>query len=201
MMTSKDKITEIDETIMKYYVEAKAVEKTTHNSGIREVRMSAALNKAKDIGMKIAKDSMAKTNNLLSTVGSGSKGDFFNIAQLTGLLGQQNLKGQRVKRTLNHGKRTLPHYPFGELPVEEEFESRGFIKHSFIHGLNPQEFFFHAMSGREGICDKHAVSQTVGCFIGYFVTNEDKQCKTKSTILVIVVYNLLVIYIRWRNSL
>ena len=34
-----------------------------------------------------------------------------------------------------------------------EYESRGFIRHSFIHGLNPQEFYFHAMSGREGITD------------------------------------------------
>ena len=36
---------------------------------------------------------------------------------------------------------------------EEEYESRGFIRHSFIEGLNPEEFFFHSMSGREGICD------------------------------------------------
>jgi DNA-directed RNA polymerase II subunit RPB1 len=103
--------------------------------------------------MKIAKDSMSSNNNLLSTVLSGSKGDFFNIAQLTGLLGQQNLLGKRVQPTLNNGKRTLPHYPFGKLDKEVEYESRGFVRHSFIEGLNPQEFFFHAMSGREGICD------------------------------------------------
>jgi len=96
---------------------------------------------------------MSKTNNLLSTVYSGSKGDFFNIAQLTGILGQQNLLGKRVMHSLNHGKRTLPHYPFGKMHCEEEYESRGFVRHSFIEGLNPQEFFFHAMSGREGICD------------------------------------------------
>jgi hypothetical protein len=96
---------------------------------------------------------MSSNNNLLSTVLSGSKGDFFNIAQLTGLLGQQNLLGKRVQPTLNNGKRTLPHYPFGKLDKEVEYESRGFVRHSFIEGLNPQEFFFHAMSGREGICD------------------------------------------------
>jgi len=103
--------------------------------------------------MKIAKDTMSKNNNLLSTVYSGSKGDFFNIAQLTGLLGQQNLIGKRVFRYLNHGKRTLPHYSFEKLDRDEEYESRGFVRHSFIEGLNPQEFYFHAMSGREGICD------------------------------------------------
>jgi DNA-directed RNA polymerase II subunit RPB1 len=199
MIASTNSTIEIKDEISKCYIEAKGVEQTTKNPGIREVRINAALNKAKDIGMRIAKEAMTKNNNLLATVGSGSKGDFFNIAQLTGLLGQQNLKGKRVPRQLNHGKRTLPHYSFGDLDVKEEYESRGFIRHSFIHGLNPQEFFFHAMSGREGICDKHAVSQTVGCFIGCFVTNKDKQCKTKPTIF-LVVYNLLVIT-RWQNFL
>ena len=38
-------------------------------------------------------------------------------------------------------------------------------KHSFIHGLNPQEFYFHAMSGREGVTDKVVVSVKGGCLI------------------------------------
>ncbi len=68
-------------------------------------------------------------------------------------MGQQNLLGQRVPPVLNHNTRTLPHYPSGSLPLEIEYESRGFIASSFIKGLNPKEFYFHAMSGREGICD------------------------------------------------
>ena len=153
LITSPDSVMKIQDKISRCYVEADGIEATTHNPIIREVRITAALSKAKDVGMKIAKDSMAADNNLLSTVHSGSKGDFFNIAQLTGLLGQQNLLGQRVPHVLNHGQRTLPHYPFGKLDKEVEYESRGFIRHSFIEGLNPQEYFFHAMSGREGICD------------------------------------------------
>jgi DNA-directed RNA polymerase beta' subunit len=153
LITSADNVVKIQDKISKCYVEAEGIIATTHNPGIREVRITAALSKAKDVGMKIAKDSMSSNNNLLSTVHSGSKGDFFNIAQLTGLLGQQNLLGQRVPPTLNHGKRTLPHYPFEKMEMEDEYESRGFIRHSFIEGLNPQEYFFHAMSGREGICD------------------------------------------------
>lgn len=177
LITSSQSVLDIKDQISKCYMEAKGIEEATHNPGIKEIRIAAALSKAKDIGMSIAKKSMSIHNNLLSTVGSGSKGDFFNIAQLTGLLGQQNLLGQRVPPTLNHGKRTLPHYKFGELEKKEEYESRGFVRHSFIHGLNPQEFFFHAMSGREGICDK-VVSQTVGCLLF-----EDKQCN----LLVIVI--------------
>lgn len=153
LVTSSESVIKIQDKISKCYIEADGIEASTHNPGIREVRITASLSKAKDVGMKIAKDSMSKENNLLSTVHSGSKGDFFNIAQLTGLLGQQNLLGKRVIPTLNHGKRTLPHYPFEKVDKEVEYESRGFVRHSFIEGLNPQEYFFHAMSGREGICD------------------------------------------------
>lgn len=144
---------EINDVIQKCYIEAEGIKQTTSHPGIREIRINAALNKAKDIGLRIAKESLSSTNNFLSTVNSGSKGDFFNIAQITGLLGQQNLKGQRVPLFLNNGKRSLPHYPFGTLDPETEYESRGFIANGFIRGLTPRQFYFHAMSGREGISD------------------------------------------------
>lgn len=155
------KVQQIEDVIQRCYIEAEGIKTTTAHPGIRELRVNAVLSKAKDIGLRIAKDSLRPDNNFLSTVHSGSKGDFFNIAQVTGILGQQNLKGQRVQKTLNHEKRTLPHYPFGELPVEQEYESRGFIARSFIQGLTPRQVYFHAMSGREGICDK-LVSLTAG---------------------------------------
>jgi DNA-directed RNA polymerase beta' subunit len=153
---------EIQDVIKKCYIEADGLKDTTNHPVILEMRINAALNKAKDIGLKIAKDALDKNNNFLSTVNSGSKGDFFNIAQITGLLGQQNLKGKRVPLFLNNGKRSLPHYPFGKLQPKEEYESRGFIASSFIKGLNPREFYFHAMSGREGICDTAMGTATSG---------------------------------------
>jgi len=143
----------IKRTIAERYTKAQGIEATTQNDGIKEVRITAILSQAKDIGMKIAKEAMSETNNFLDTVNSGSKGDFFNIAQLTGLLGQQNLCGARVNPMLNHGRRTLPHYPFSGMTKKREYESKGFIESSFIEGLNPKEFYIHAMAGREGICD------------------------------------------------
>ena len=149
------KMEEIQDVIEKCFMEAKGIEETTYHEGIKEIRVNATLSKARDIGLRIAKNALKSDNNFLSTVNAGSKGDFFNIAQITGLLGQQNLCGQRVPKHLNKGKRTLPHYPLNpeSMTKEMEYESRGFIRHSFIHGLNPQEFYFHAMSGREGITD------------------------------------------------
>ena len=147
------KTEEIETVIQKCFMEAKGIEETTYHEGIKEARVNGALSKARDIGLRIAKNALDPKNNFLSTVNAGSKGDFFNIAQITGLLGQQNLSGKRVPKHLNRGRRTLPHYPLEGMSKEMEYESRGFIRHSFIHGLNPQEFYFHAMSGREGITD------------------------------------------------
>ena len=147
------KTDEISSVVEKCFMEARGIEETTYHDGIKEIRVNAALSKARDVGLRIAKNALNNDNNFLSTVNAGSKGDFFNVAQITGLVGQQNLRGQRIPKHLNRGKRTLPHYPFGEISKEMEYESRGFIRHSFIQGLNPQEFYFHAMSGREGITD------------------------------------------------
>ena len=43
-------------------------------------------------------------------------------------------------------QRTLPHFAKDDLGME----SRGFVENSYLRGLTPQEFFFHAMGGREG---------------------------------------------------
>ena len=32
-------------------------------------------------------------------------------------------------------------------------ESRGFVENSYLAGLTPTEFYFHAMGGREGLID------------------------------------------------
>ena len=142
---------EIDAVVERCFVEANTISSTTFHPGVREARINATLGKARDIGLKMAKDAMNKANNFLATIMAGSKGDFFNIAQITGLLGQQTIDGQRLPKHLSNGMRSLPHYPFGKLDTDSEYESRGFIRNSFIHGLNPKEFYLHAMTGRDGI--------------------------------------------------
>lgn len=144
---------EIQNVTTRCFMEAKAYEEQTIDPFIKEVRVNAALSKARDHGMRIAKEALSPDNNFIQTVTSGSKGDYFNIAQITGLLGQQNFSGGRIQYSLNNETRSLPHYSFGELSKEDEYESHGFIKNSFIHGLNPKEFWFHAITGREGITD------------------------------------------------
>ena len=155
------KSSEINKVIKKCFFEANRVKDSTSHPLIREVKINAALSKARDNGMRIAKEALDETNSFVSTVTSGSKGDYFNIAQVTGLLGQQNLTGKRIPQMLNNGKRTLPHYPM-KVSKEQEYESRGFVESSFSKGLNPREFFFHAMVGREGITDTGMKTATSG---------------------------------------
>ena len=177
------KTEQINEVITRCFIEAKGVEETTNNKRIREIKINAALSKARDNGMKLAKDALDQNNNFVSTVTSGSKGDYFNIAQITGLLGQQNFQGKRIMPTLNNYTRTLPHYPVGDITKEMDFESKGFIKNSFIHGLNPREFWFHAITGREGVTDTAMKTAQSGYIQRRMVKlGEDVQVKNDGTV-------------------
>jgi DNA-directed RNA polymerase beta' subunit len=151
ILESADKNIEIQNSIVKCYTEIKRINESNTNPLAKEMRITACLNKVKDVGMKIATESMDPSNSFLTTVYSGSKGDFFNISQVTGVLGQQTINDKRLPYTLNHGTRALPHYPFGQLDNINECESKGFIRSSFIKGLNPKEMFFHNCAGRVGI--------------------------------------------------
>ena len=177
------KSSEINHAINKCFIEAKGNEDLIRDPRIREIKVNASLSKARDNGMKIAKDALPDTNNFISTVSSGSKGDYFNIAQITGLLGQQNLTGARIPYTLNGNTRSLPHYPFENLSQKKEYESKGFIKNSFIHGLNPFEFWFHSLTGREGITDTAMKTATSGYIQRRIIKlSEDIQIKYDSTV-------------------
>lgn len=158
----KHKPEDLEKIIIKGYLEAEENEKNIKNKDIKEAQISNVLTKTKNIGMNVAKkiiiehgdvlESCPESNNFVHLVTSGSKGSYFNIAQITTLLGQQSMGGGRIQPQLECD-RTLIHYPFGNLDNEKKYESRGFVRHSFIHGLNPQEFFMHAIVGRIGVID------------------------------------------------
>jgi len=153
---------EIKDVVHRYFLEAEAVASSTDDPRVLESRINCSLNKAKDIGLRIAKDAMDPTNNIIDTVTSGSKGDYFNIAQITGLLGQQNVNGHRVLPQVDNNTRTLIHYPPVITDTKRKFESGGFVASSFMGGLNPKEMFFHAMTGREGMINTATGTATSG---------------------------------------
>ncbi|EEB06666.1 RNA polymerase II large subunit Rpb1 [Schizosaccharomyces japonicus yFS275] len=112
-----------------------------------EAKVSRILNQARDNAGRSAEHSLKDSNNVKQMVASGSKGSFINISQMSACVGQQIVEGKRIPFGFKY--RTLPHFP----KDDDSPESRGFIENSYLRGLTPQEFFFHAMAGREGLID------------------------------------------------
>ena len=121
-----------------------------------ENKANKSLNSALSIAGKEVKDSLTSKNNFNNMVSSGSKGKITNISQIIACVGQQNVDGKRIP--FKFKKRTLPHF----LENDYDVESRGFIENSYIKGLTPQEFFFHAMAGREGTIDTSIKTSETG---------------------------------------
>merc|ERR1711991_916417 len=62
-------------------------------------------------------------------------------------VGQQTVSGKRIPDGFLD--RTLPMFETNSrIPA-----AKGFCANSFYSGLNPTEFFFHTMGGREGLVD------------------------------------------------
>lgn len=156
LLRSPDAHERVRDSVDKCFARAEAIAQRIRHERIREVRVQEELNNARNIGMKIAKEGFRENNNFNHTVRSGSKGDFFNIAQIAGVLGQQYAHGRRIDQTLEDGARTLPHY-LPEMSIKHKYEARGFIRHSFLRGLDPREAYFHAVVGRIG-CVSTALS-------------------------------------------
>ena len=104
--------------------------------------------------VKYIKKELSPDNRFKVMVNSGAKGKNLNIQQIIGIVGQQDIWGSRIQDGFNH--RTLPHfhkYDFG-------LSAKGFVRNSFVKGLNPAEFFFSMMGGRTGMIDTAVKSVT-----------------------------------------
>ncbi|EGD81078.1 RNA polymerase III large subunit [Salpingoeca rosetta] len=83
----------------------------------------------------------------------GSKGSNIpslrlHLRQMIACVGQQIINGERIPDGFDG--RPLPHF---KEEKSREPVARGFVENSFYTGLTPTEFFFHTMSGREGLVD------------------------------------------------
>jgi DNA-directed RNA polymerase II subunit RPB1 len=107
-----------------------------------EDQIFGILNQATSEAGSEGQKSLSTENRLLAMVRSGSKGEPLNVAQMMACLGQTAIEGKRVPYGFTD--RTLPHYK----KYDDSSEARGFIDSSFIRGLTPQQFFFHAMLSR-----------------------------------------------------
>jgi len=112
-----------------------------------EMQIMQVLGKARDRTGEIAGRHLGLGNSAVVMAVSGARGSMLNLTQMAGCVGQQSVRGERIMR--GYDDRTLPHFKKGDRGAA----AHGFISHSYKSGLNPTEFFFHAIGGREGLVD------------------------------------------------
>ena len=112
-----------------------------------EAHILNAISKATEEMEKIVKSSFEE-NFVTIMARSGSRGSMTHVTQMAAALGQSRVHGERIQR--GYRNRTLPHFKVGDLSPD----AHGYSKDSFRVGLNPFEFFFDAISGRESLMDK-----------------------------------------------
>ena len=122
-----------------------------------ETLVTNELNTAADEIGKLTRDNLNIVNNrFVNMEDAGSKGNTINICQMIACVGQCAVDGKRIPK--HYKNRTLPHFN----QFDNNSESRGFVENSFYKGLQPHEFYFHAMGGREGIIDTAVKTSETG---------------------------------------
>jgi len=112
-----------------------------------ELRIRQILAEARKEAEESAADFIGDEAHSVIMTKSGARGNILNLGQMSAVVGQQAIRGERINR--GYGSRTLPHFKVNDLSPK----ARGFVSSSYRNGLKPVEFFFHAMGGREGLVD------------------------------------------------
>ncbi|WP_409200607.1 DNA-directed RNA polymerase subunit A' [Methanobrevibacter sp. DSM 116169] len=112
-----------------------------------EMKIMQVLGEARDKSGEIAESYFGMDNHSVVMALTGARASMLNLTQITACVGQQSVRGGRIHR--GYSERTLPHFRKNELGAK----AKGFVHSSYKGGLDPIEFFFHAMGGREGLVD------------------------------------------------
>lgn len=152
----QDKELEVSALIQKLHAGVFENNTSFSNKTEFEAQVNNVLNDATKKTDEISRQSLNPDNRFLMIVNSGSKGSLLNISHMISCLGQVNVDSKRVPYGFD--SRTLPHFcKFDDSPG-----ARGFIKNSYIGGLNAHELFFHAMGGRIGLIDTAVKTSQTG---------------------------------------
>ncbi len=112
-----------------------------------EMEIMRETGQARDAAGEVVATQVGMTNSAVLMARCGARGSMLNLSQMAGMVGQQAVRGERIKR--GYHKRTLPHFRWGDLGAN----AKGFVANSYKTGLTPTEYFFHSMGGREGLVD------------------------------------------------
>ncbi|MBD3318359.1 DNA-directed RNA polymerase subunit A' [Candidatus Woesearchaeota archaeon] len=112
-----------------------------------ELKIIQVLNKARNGCGNVIKNNVHENFNSHVLINSGARGNILNVVQMSACVGQQALRGSRIDK--GYSGRTLSCFKKGDLSPA----ARGFVRTGFKNGLNPKEFFFHAITGRDALMD------------------------------------------------
>jgi len=112
-----------------------------------EINILEVLNKVRNDVTEIVFENVDERNSLLIMIDSGAVGNVLNLGMMSATVGQQALRGKRIE----HGFKERPLSIFSKNDLSPR--ARGFIVSSFKKGLNPPEYFFGAMTGRDSLMD------------------------------------------------
>ncbi len=121
-----------------------------------EIYVMNELAEARDKAGKVADEDFELENSGIIMTRTGARGSNLNIGQMVSCVGQQAVRGKRIMR--GYVNRALTHFKEGD-PTPK---ARGFVYASYQSGLDPIEYFFHAMGGREGLVDTAVRTQQSG---------------------------------------
>ncbi|MEM4336869.1 MAG: DNA-directed RNA polymerase subunit A', partial [Candidatus Woesearchaeota archaeon] len=112
-----------------------------------ELKILEALNKARNKTGSIVTEYATKETNTIIMAKSGARGSLLNLAQIAACIGQQAFRGKRI----SHGfkGRTISVFKKKDLSAQ----AHGFIRDGYKLGMEPHEFFFSAMTGRDSLMD------------------------------------------------
>jgi DNA-directed RNA polymerase subunit A' len=112
-----------------------------------EFKILERLNRARNACKSIVDRHVTDRNHTALIIRSGARGNILNMVQMGAVIGQQALRGGRIDK--GYRGRTLSCFKAGDLSPA----ARGFIRSSYKQGLNPKEFFFGSITGRDALMD------------------------------------------------
>ncbi|BBN13029.1 protein MpNRPE1b [Marchantia polymorpha subsp. ruderalis] len=128
-------------------------ERRRRRHGLEDAAISSFRQTQSQIGETFI-ESISDSNCLLTMVRSGSKGSNLKVMQQIGSLGFQVIKGEELLSTHKNPKLVRLAASMGysmENDLQDIWEIRGLVKSSLLDGLEPHEFFVHAISVRDGL--------------------------------------------------
>ena len=106
-----------------------------------------------DIGASLMQK-LDNSNFFYVLINSGAKGGAKNIQQIMGCIGQINVEGTRIKKSVQG--RSLSYFH----KDDDTPEARGFISNNYVKGLEAYEMFYQTIAGRAGLIDTAIKSVT-----------------------------------------